>query len=74
MTYPHSYRYRLYGRHRWELPDDMRLTAELGVISDRNFVEQYFERQWDTFEDMRTGVELKKVQDNRSWNATAGCG
>ena len=29
--------------------------AELGLISDRNFLEQYFEQEWDTFKDQSTG-------------------
>jgi hypothetical protein len=66
-----DYRYRLLGRHRWFLPDDFQLTAELGWISDRNFLEQYFEYEWDTFKDLSSGVELKQLAGNMSWSVTA---
>jgi hypothetical protein len=66
-----DYRFRLFGRHRWDLPDDFRLTGELGWISDRNFLEQYFEQEWDQFKDQTTGLELKQTRDNVSWGITA---
>ncbi len=62
-----DYRFRLLGRHRWWLPQGFQLTAEVGVISDRNFLEQYFETEWDTFKDQETLLELKRSQGNRLW-------
>ncbi len=61
-----DYRGRVLGRHRQFLPNDIQLTAELGLISDRNFLEQYFENEWDEFKDLTTGIELKQTRDNRS--------
>jgi hypothetical protein len=69
-----DYRYRLLGRNRWELGNDWRLTAELGWISDRNFLQQYFENEWDRFKDESTGLELKHRFDNNSLALSADVG
>jgi lipopolysaccharide export system protein LptA len=66
-----DYRFRLFGRHRMDLADDWQLTGELGFISDRNLLEQYFEREWDEFKDMTTGLELKRLQGNMSYDISA---
>jgi hypothetical protein len=65
-----DYRWRLFWRHRHLLPADFQLTAQLGWISDRNFLEQYYEREWDELKDQTTGVELKRFRDNSSWSVT----
>lgn len=62
-----DFRGRILGRHRHYLPNDFRLTLEFGLISDRNFLEQYFENEWDEFKDFTTGLELKQTRDNMSW-------
>ncbi|MDX1963622.1 MAG: organic solvent tolerance protein OstA [Pirellulales bacterium] len=59
-------RYRLLGKHRQLLDNGWQVTAELGLISDRNFLEQYFEREWDDQKDQITGIELKRTFDNQS--------
>lgn len=66
-----DFRYRFLGRHRQTIAGDIQLTAELGLISDRNFLEQYYEGEWDQNKDQATGVELKRLTDNRSWSITA---
>ena len=66
-----SYRYRLFGQHRELLPYDLQLSAELGLISDRNFVEEYYKSEWEQLKDETTGVELKRLHDNTSWSITA---
>ena len=71
MVPAHKFRYRLFQRHRQQLPDNFQLTAELGRMSDRNFLEQYYELEYDTFKDQSTGVELKKYDDNSSWAIAA---
>jgi len=63
-----DFRYRLLTQHRQMLPEGYQLTGELGFISDRNFLEQYFEREWDQLKDQNTGLELKKYVDNSSWS------
>lgn len=65
-----DYRYRFLQQHRHQLPGNFQLTTEIGLISDRNFLEQYFEREWDEFKDSTTGFELKQTIDNRAWSIT----
>ena len=36
-------RYKVLARHRQYLENNFQLTGEFGLISDRNFLEQYFE-------------------------------
>ena len=66
-----QYRYRLMAQHRQMLSGDWQLTGEIGWISDRNFLEQYFEREWDELKDQSTGLELKKISDNTSLSLSA---
>lgn len=66
-----DFRYRTFGRHRQSLPNNFQLTGELGLISDRNFLEQYFENEWDEFKDQTTGFELKQLYNNMSWSLTS---
>ncbi|HEY4759704.1 MAG TPA: hypothetical protein VIH42_03910, partial [Thermoguttaceae bacterium] len=66
-----DYRFRLFWQHRQMLPEDFQLSAEVGWISDRNFLESYYEREWDELKDQSTGVELKRTRENRSWSITA---
>ncbi len=61
-----DYRWRWLWQHRQLLPGKWQLTAEAGWVSDRNFLEQYFEREWDELKDLTTGVELKRLRENRS--------
>ncbi len=61
-----DYRYRLFWQHRTQLPYDVQLSAELGWISDRNFLESYYKREWDEMKDEATGIELKHTRENRS--------
>lgn len=64
-------RYRLFGQHRQDVFGDYRLTAEVGLLSDRNFLEQYYEWEWDQLKDQNTGVELKRTIDNLSWSVSS---
>ena len=48
------------------------LTTELGWISDRNFLEQYQEEEWDLQKDQDTNAELKKYTGSGSWSVEAG--
>ncbi len=66
-----DFRYRILGQHRQHLPDGYQLTAELGWVSDRNFLEQYYEAEWDQFKDQITGIELKRLLDNMSYGISA---
>lgn len=62
---------RVYAQHRHTLPHNLQLSAEVGYISDHNFLEQYYEREWDQLKDQTTGLELKQFLDNTSWAVSA---
>ncbi|HEX4143346.1 MAG TPA: hypothetical protein VHY91_07330 [Pirellulales bacterium] len=61
------WRGRIFSRNRLLLPNDFSLTTELAVISDYNFMEQYFEQEWDQFKNETNDVQLKQQRDNWSW-------
>jgi hypothetical protein len=63
-----SFRYRFLWQHREQLPDGFQVTAEVGAISDRNFLQQYFNREWNELKDQTTDVELRRTQGNVTWN------
>ena len=71
VTPERDFRGRIFWQHRQLLRDGIQLSAEVGLISDRNFMEQFYERVWDQEKDPMTGVELKKITDNRVWNLAA---
>lgn len=56
-------------RHREYLPDDWQLTLEFSYISDRNFMEEWFEPEFDQGKEQETLIYLKKQVDN--WAFTA---
>ena len=61
-----NYRYRAFWQHRQRLPRDWTLSAEFGKVSDRNFLEEYFEREWDELKDETTDLRLEHRIDNRT--------
>jgi hypothetical protein len=71
LEVPDKFRGRVFGRHRQYFNDGYQLTGEVGYISDRNFLEQYFENEWDEFKDQTTGIEFKRYIDNSSWSISA---
>ena len=71
LTRDEEFRGRILAQHRQYLPNDWRLSAEFGIISDRNFLEQFFESEWDTYKDESTGIELKRAIENQSFSLTA---
>lgn len=66
-----EFRGRTIASHRHDFAPGFQLRAELGYISDRNFLEQYYEREWDTRKDATTGFWLERNIGNRSNNLTA---
>lgn len=60
---------RLLMRDRQEFGDDFTFLTELGYISDRNFLEQYYEPEWDTGKDNETLAYLKQQRDDWAWTA-----
>jgi len=70
LAIPDPFRGRVLGQHRHYLPNDFVLSAEIGLASDFNFLEQYYEQEWDTLKDSSTGIELKRYVENSSWSIT----
>lgn len=68
---PKEYRYRLLWQHREMLCDDYELLADVHWMSDRYFLQEYFEREWEGLTEQRTGLELRRAYDNISWNVQA---
>ncbi len=60
---------RMQWRHRNNLPDGFSVTGELGILSDRNFLEQYFEDEFDEGKDVETLLHAKQQVDNWAWSA-----
>ena len=56
-------------RHYHRFNDRADLHAEIGYITDRNFLEQYFEREWDTGKDYTTGAILSLYDGHLTVNA-----
>lgn len=50
---------RMVLQHRQLLSPDQEFWAEFGYISDRNFLEQYFEQEWDTLKDRSTALRYR---------------
>jgi lipopolysaccharide export system protein LptA len=62
---------RILLRHRQAMPYNYTLIGEIGLISDRNFLEQYFEHEFDQQKDNETLLYLKQHNDNLAWSVLA---
>jgi hypothetical protein len=60
----HPARGRATWRHRQYLPDDWQLTVEASYMSDQNFLEEYFENEFENDKPQETYFQLKKQRDN----------
>ena len=58
-------------RHDLRFPNGDRLIGELGLVSDRNFLEQYFEQEWDEEKDQATSVRFQRLLENRLFEVGA---
>ena len=56
--------------HRHDFAPGYQLRAEVGFISDRNFLEQFYEREYDTNKDATTGIWLERNVGTNSFNLT----
>ncbi len=56
-------------RHRQLFPNDWQLTLETSYISDRTFLEEFYEGEFDRGKEQETLLYLKKQRDN--WALTA---
>ncbi len=66
-----EYRGRLLMQHRHYLANGYQFTAQAGVISDRNFLEAYYEYEWDQLKDQNTEIDLKRYVLNSTWDIGA---
>ncbi len=66
-----EYRGRVLARHRQWLANDYELIAEIGYLSDRNFLEQYFENEYDRDKDHDTTLRLRKYYFNNLFELSA---
>lgn len=56
---------RAHWRHRHYLPYDIRMDAEVSYLTDRNFLEEYFEREAREEKEQETYVYFRKLDENR---------
>jgi hypothetical protein len=75
ITPEEDWRGRAFWNHRQRfvggLLDDWTAQAEIGFISDRTFLEQFYESEWEENKDQITGVRLKRAFDNQSFSIEA---
>ena len=62
---------RFLWRHRHYLEDDWQVSFELSYISDKNFLEEFFEPEFDNDKEQETLVHLKKQRENWAFTALA---
>ncbi len=61
---PHDLRGRFKFQHRHFLPYSWQLTTEASYASDKNFIEQYYRREFNTDKEQETIVHAKRIEDN----------
>ena len=71
LTPEEDFRGRVKAQHRHRFAPGFQLRAEVGYITDRNFLEQYFEREWDNDKDYTTGLWLERNIGTQSYNLIA---
>src|SRR5262249_3709054 len=70
LTPAHHARGGIEVRDRTDLPYGMVLQSELGYLSDRNWLEQYREKEFDTGKDYETLLYLRQNIDQWGWSVT----
>lgn len=71
LTPEEEFRGRVKAQHRHRFGPGFQLKAEIGYVSDRNFLEQYYERDWDNDKDYTTGMWLERNIGQNSYNLIA---
>lgn len=56
---------RIYSRNRIYVSPNVELIKEAGFATDRNFMEQYFEKEWDQEKDLTSAIRLRRYNSNR---------
>ena len=57
--------------HRHELPGDYTIRGEIGYLSDRNLLEQYYEQEFDEEKDHETLLYLEQRGESTAWSLLA---
>ena len=65
FTYPDAFRGRTFWRHRQDLAGGWQARGAAGWISDMNFLEEYYEAEWEEGYEQRTWLDLRRPIDNR---------
>lgn len=71
ITFPHPFRGRTLGRFQEDLPSDWQLRTEVGAVTDRNFLEQYYQQEWEEQKDQVTRIGARHTWDNMSLELSA---
>lgn len=65
---PRTGRGRFRFQHHQELPNDLVLILEGSYLSDVNFLESFYETEYDVGKDQETLAYLKQVRDDWAWS------
>ena len=65
FTYPSAFRGRSFWRHRQDLAGGWQARGAAGWISDMNFLEEFYEAEWEEGYEQRTWLDLRRPTDNR---------
>lgn len=63
IEHPHDVRGRVLWQGRQTTLSGYQITTELGLMSDYNFLEQYYEAEFEQHKDETTDIEVKKISD-----------
>lgn len=66
---PRELRGRMLARHRQELDDHWSLVGQAAYLSDRNFLEQYYKREFDEEPNQETYLRLQFLHSNFAFTA-----
>ena len=68
---PDEARGRFTVQHRQFLPRQWQLTGEISYLSDENFLEQYYRREFNVEKEQETLIHLKRINDNQGFSLLA---
>lgn len=71
LTPEKEYRGRLLMQHRQFLANGYQFSGQVGLVSDRNFLEEYYEYEWDQLKDQTTELDLKRYVLNSTYGIRA---
>lgn len=65
LTIKNKNRGRVLWRNRLEITEELRADAELSYLSDRGFLKEYFEEEFQEGKKQETYLNLRRLKDNR---------